>query len=47
MNRESLKDFEKQCAEQKKQEDKEVGLNPLLQYSTSQLKRELRRRKNQ
>jgi len=45
MNNEKLKELQKQLAEQKKQEDEEINLNPLSKYSTTQLKRELRRRK--
>ena len=45
MNNDKLKELQKQWAEQKKQEDEEIKLNPLSQYSTTQLKIELRRRK--
>ena len=45
MNNDRLKELQKQWAEQKQEEDEEIKLNPLSKYSTTQLKRELRRRK--
>lgn len=37
----------KKEAEERRQEEKELEENPLLRYSTSQLKAELRRRKKE
>lgn len=47
MNLDKLREWQKEWAEQEKEEKKEIALNPLSQYSTTQLKKELRRRKNQ
>lgn len=47
MNLDKLRERQKEWAEQEKEEKKEIVLNPLSQYSTTQLKKELRRRKNQ
>lgn len=47
MNNNRLKELQKEWAEQEKKEAKEIALNPLSQYSTTQLKKELRRRKKQ
>lgn len=47
MNLDRLRELQKEWAEQEKEEKKEIALNPLSQYSTTQLKKELRRRKNQ
>ena len=46
MKNERLEELRKQEAEYNKQRDKEITANPLSQYSTTQLKKELRRRKN-
>ncbi len=46
MNKKELMNkFMKEQAEERKERDKEIALNPLSQYSTTQLKKELRRRK--
>ena len=47
MNNDKLKELQKQYADEKKEKDKEIEVNPLSQYSTTQLKKELRRRKRQ
>lgn len=47
MNNDRLKEFLKQEAEENLKRQKEIELNPLSQYSTTQLKKELRRRKKQ
>ena len=47
MNNDRLKELQRQWAEDKKEEDEQIKLNPLSQYSTTQLKRELRKRKKQ
>lgn len=47
MDNDRLKELLKQEAEENLKRQKEVELNPLSQYSTTQLKKELRRRKNQ
>ena len=47
MNLDRLRELQKEWAEHEKEERKEIALNPLSQYSTTQLKKELRRRKNQ
>lgn len=43
--RDAMKELLRKEAEERRQEEKELEENPLLQYSTSQLKTELRRRK--
>lgn len=45
MNNDRLRELEKEWAKQKQEEEKEIAINPLSQYSTTQLKKELRRRK--
>ena len=45
--RDVMKELLKKEAEERRQEEKELEENPLLQYSTSQLKAELRRRKKE
>lgn len=45
--RDAMKELLKKEAEERRQEEKELEENPLLQYSTSQLKAELRRRKKE
>lgn len=45
MNRDALNELEKEIAEEKMKRIAEIEENPLSQYSTSQLKAELRRRK--
>ena len=40
-----LEELQRQEAEERRAWDKEVAANPLIQYSTTQLKAELRRRK--
>lgn len=45
MKKERLEELMKQEAEENLKRDKEIEQNPLSQYSTTQLKRELRRRK--
>lgn len=47
MRRDHLDELEKQWAEEQKKELEELEKNPLLAYSTSQLKAELRRRKRE
>lgn len=47
MNLDRLRELQKEWAEQEKEEKKEIELNPLSQYSTTQLKKELRRRKKE
>ena len=47
MNNNSIIELLKEEAERIQQEEKELRENPLLQYSTSQLKAELRRRKKE
>jgi len=46
MNNDRLKELQKQWADEELERRKEIELNPLSQYSTTQLKKELRRRKN-
>ena len=41
MNKDRLRELQKECAEERKERE----VNPLSQYSTTQLKKELRRRK--
>ena len=45
MNRNSIEELLEEEAERIRQGDVEIRENPLMQYSTSQLKAELRRRK--
>ncbi len=45
MNNDRLKEMERELANAKIEQDKAYKENPLLQYSTTQLKAELRRRK--
>ncbi len=45
MNNDRLKELQKQWADEELERRKEIELNPLSQYSTTQLKKELRRRK--
>lgn len=45
MNRDREKELLKRFADEKRENEREIEENPLLQYSTSQLKAELRRRK--
>ena len=45
MNNDTLKELLRQEAEENLERQKEIELNPLSQYSTTQLKAELRRRK--
>lgn len=47
MNRNSVEEFLKEEARRIRQEEAEFRENPLMQYSTSQLKAELRRRKKE
>ena len=42
-----LKEFYKEMAEDQKEREKEIAINPLSAYSTTQLKAELRRRKRE
>ena len=42
---ENMKNQLREMAEQEAERRKEIEINPLLQYSTTQLKAELRRRK--
>lgn len=44
---ESLIELMNKVAEERKERDKEIAINPLSQYSTTQLKKELRRRKRE
>ena len=44
---EKLREKEKQRAEELKRHNKELEANPLIQFSTTQLKAEIRRRKNE
>lgn len=45
MNNDRLRELQKEWAKQEAEERKEREANPLSQYSTTQLKKELRRRK--
>lgn len=45
--RNDIDEFSKKEAKRRQQEMEELRENPLLQYSTSQLKAELRRRKRE
>ena len=47
MKDEKLKELRNKEAEERREERKEIETNPLSQYSTTQLKKELRRRKRQ
>ena len=47
MNNERLKELRKREAEENLKRQKEIEVNPLSQYSTTQLKKELRKRKRQ
>ena len=47
MKREEIRAEEKQRAEERKRYNKELEANPLIQFSTTQLKAEIRRRKNE
>ena len=47
MKREEIRAEEKQRAEERKRHNKELEANPLIQFSTTQLKAEIRRRKNE
>ena len=47
MNDDILKEFLRQEVEENLERQKEIELNPLSQYSTTQLKAELRRRKKE
>lgn len=47
MNNDRLKEMLRKEAEAHKERQKEIEMNPLSQYSTTQLKAELRRRKQQ
>lgn len=40
-------ELKRQRAKERLEEEKEIALNPLLQYSTTELKKELRRRKRE
>lgn len=44
---ENIKNQLKEMAEQEEERRKEIEINPLSQYSTTQLKTELRRRKKE
>ena len=44
---ENIKNQLKEMAEQEEERRKEIAINPLSQYSTTQLKAELRRRKKE
>lgn len=43
--KELIREMEKQWAKDDEERRKEIEINPLSQYSTTQLKKELRRRK--
>ena len=45
--KELIREMEKQWAKDNEERRKEIESNPLSQYSTTKLKRELRRRKRQ
>lgn len=45
MKNDRLRELQKEWAKQKQEEEREIETNPLSQYSTTQLKKELRRRK--
>ena len=47
MNNDRLNEFRKQKAEENLKRQKELEVNPLSEYSTTQLKKELRRRKKE
>lgn len=47
MKKDKFREREKQLADELKKERKALEINPLLKYSTTQLKKELRRRKNE
>ena len=47
MNNEILEELRKREAEDKLKRQREIEVNPLSQYSTTQLKEELRKRKRQ
>ena len=47
MNNEILEELRTREAEDKLKRQREIEVNPLSQYSTTQLKKELRRRKRQ
>ena len=47
MNNDRLNELRKQEAEENLKRQKELEVNPLSQYSTTQLKKELRRRKKE
>ena len=46
MNSDVKKDRMRKLAEEERERQREIESNPLSQYSTSELKAELRRRKN-
>ena len=45
MNKEHMKELERRYAELEREQREQIEKNPLSQYSTSQLKAELKRRK--
>ena len=47
MNNERLEELRKREAEENLKRQREIEVNPLSQYSTTQLKEELRKRKRQ
>ena len=47
MNNDNLKEMEKRLADEKLEEERLCKANPLMFYSTTQLKAELRRRKRE
>lgn len=47
MNREKLSELRDKIAKERIETQKEIDRNPLSQYTTTQLKEELRRRKNE
>ena len=47
MNNERLEELRKREAEENLTRQREIEVNPLSQYSTTQLKKELRKRKRQ
>ena len=47
MNNEELSKMKDRIAKERRETQKEIDRNPLSQYTTTQLKDELRRRKNE
>ena len=47
MRNERLEELRKREAEENRERQREIEVNPLSQYSTTQLKEELRKRKRQ